>query len=175
MQTKKDIQFDRRRLLTGAAWAGGATVLGLMEAGCASTTEAGSVTPGGAILVASDQSAVVETGAGKVRGFTRNGIHTFKGIPYADTTEGGNRFLAPAKPKPWTGIRSAMYYGPTCPQAPRTGWLNDENAFLFQWDDGQYGEDCLRVNVWSPGVNDGKKRPVMVWLHGGGWTAGSGQ
>jgi para-nitrobenzyl esterase len=150
-------------------------VLGLMEAGCASTTEAGSVTPGGAIVVASDQSAVVDTGAGKVRGFTRNGIHTFKGIPYADSTEGGNRFLAPAKPKPWTGIRSAMYYGPTCPQAPRTGWLNDENAFLFQWDDGQYGEDCLRVNVWSPGVNDGKKRPVMVWLHGGGWTSGSGQ
>jgi para-nitrobenzyl esterase len=175
MQTKNDNQFDRRRLLTGAAWAGGATVLGLMEAGCASTTEAGSVTPGGAIIVASDQSAVVNTGAGKVRGFTRNGIHTFKGIPYADTTEGGNRFLAPAKSKPWTGIRSAMYYGPTCPQAPRTGWLNDENAFLFQWDDGQYGEDCLRVNVWSPGVNDGKKRPVMVWLHGGGWTSGSGQ
>ena len=67
-----------------------------------------------------------------------------------------------------------MYYGPTCPQAPRTGWLNDENAFLFQWDDGQPGEDCLRVNLWTPG-NDNRKRPVMVWLHGGGWAAGSGQ
>ena len=68
-----------------------------------------------------------------------------------------------------------MYYGPTCPQAQRNGWLNDENAFLFQWDDGQPGEDCLRVNLWTPGLNDGKKRPVMVWLHGGGWAAGSGQ
>ena len=68
-----------------------------------------------------------------------------------------------------------MWYGPTCPQVPRTGWANDENAFLFQWDDGQFGEDCLRVNVWTPGLNDGKKRPVMVWFHGGGFTAGSGQ
>ena len=55
------------------------------------------------------------------------------------------------------------------------GWRSDENAFLFQWDDGQPGEDCLRLNVWTPGANDGKKRPVMVWLHGGGWAAGSGQ
>src|SRR5262249_27216476 len=56
-----------------------------------------------------------------------------------------------------------------------TGWLNDEAAFLFQWDDGQPGEDCLRVNLWTPALNDGNKRPVMVWLHGGGWAAGSGQ
>ena len=84
-------------------------------------------------------------------------------------------FLPPTRPQPWTGIRSTMWYGPTCPQGPRTGWLNDENAFLFQWDDGQPGEDCLRVNIWTPGLNDGKKRPVMVWLHGGGWTSGSGQ
>jgi para-nitrobenzyl esterase len=67
-----------------------------------------------------------------------------------------------------------MYYGPTCPQAPRNGWLRDENAFLFQWDDGQAGEDCLRMNLRTPGL-DARKRPVMVWLHGGGWTAGSGQ
>src|SRR5262245_21397911 len=130
MQTKNDQQLDRRRLLTGAAWAGGAAALALTQTSCTtSTTEAGA--PAGAILVVSDHNAVVDTGAGKVRGFTRNGIHTFKGIPYAASTEGQGRFLPPSKPKPWTGIRSAMYYGPTCPQAARTGWLNDENAFLF--------------------------------------------
>jgi carboxylesterase type B len=46
---------------------------------------------------------------------------------------------------------------------------------MFAWDDGVQGDDCLRVNVWTPGINDGKKRPVMVWLHGGGFVAGSGQ
>jgi para-nitrobenzyl esterase len=174
MPKNDELRFDRRRLLTGAMWSGGAAALVLTQTGCTtSTTEAGSTSS--AIIVASDRNAVVDTTAGKVRGFTRNGIHTFKGIPYAASTEGAARFLPPEKPKSWSGIRSAMYYGPTCPQAPRTGWLNDENAFLFQWDDGQPGEDCLRVNVWTPGVNDGKKRPVMVWLHGGGWAAGSGQ
>jgi len=62
-----------------------------------------------------------------------------------------------------------------CPQAVRATWANDELSFLSQWDDGQPGEDCLRVNVWTPGLNDNKKRPVMVWVHGGGYTGGSGQ
>lgn len=66
-------------------------------------------------------------------------------------------------------------FGPTCPQAVRMGWGADEHAFAFHWDDGYPGEDCLRVNIWTPGLNDGKKRPVMVWLHGGGYAAGSGQ
>jgi len=68
-----------------------------------------------------------------------------------------------------------MYFGWVCPQAPRSGWANDETAFMFEWDDGIPGEDCLRVNVWTPGINDNRKRPVMVWLHGGGFSAGSGQ
>ncbi|HMB29051.1 MAG TPA: carboxylesterase family protein, partial [Blastocatellia bacterium] len=62
-----------------------------------------------------------------------------------------------------------------CPQVARAGWANDEEAWLFSWDDGIPGENCLRVNVWTPGINDNKKRPVMVWLHGGGFQAGSGQ
>jgi para-nitrobenzyl esterase len=163
-------KFNRRALLKGgAAAAGGASMLSI---GCGTTTEASA--EAGITITASFTSPVAETTAGKVQGFTRNGIHTFKGIPYAGSTEGPARFLPPSKPQPWSGLRSSMYYGPTCPQAPRAGWLNDENAFLFQWDDGQPGEDCLRVNLWTPGLKD-KQRPVMVWLHGGGWTAGSGQ
>jgi len=166
-------EFDRRTLFRGAAALAGGT--SLLAVGCGSESGSVSAAEERGTIAASAASPVAETSAGKAGGFTRNGIHTFKGIPYAASTADAARFMPPAKPQPWTGVRSSRYYGPTCPQAPRTGWLNDENAFLFQWDDGQPGEDCLRVNVWTPGLADAKKRPVMVWLHGGGWAAGSGQ
>jgi len=124
--------------------------------------------------VASVSSPVIETTAGKVRGYSAQGILTFKGIPFAGNTAGPNRFMPPTRPHPWAGLRSSMYYGQVCPQGARAGWKNDEESFMFEWDDGQPGEDCLRVNVWTPGA-DNRKRPVMVWLHGGGFTAGSGQ
>jgi para-nitrobenzyl esterase len=127
------------------------------------------------LIVASDKNAVVETTAGKVRGYARNGTQTFKGIPYAATTAGAGRFMPPDRPKPWTGLRSSMQYGPVSPQPDRTGWQNDESAFLFNWNDGVQGEDCLRLNIWTPALTDGRKRPVMVWLHGGGFVAGNGQ
>lgn len=119
----------------------------------------------------STEAGVVTTATGKVAGYVENGIHIYKGIPYAKA----ERFSAPQKADSWEGIRSSRAYGPTAPQGKRTGWSSDEQAFVFDWNDGFPGEDCLRVNIWSPGVNDGKKRPVMVWLHGGGYTAGSGQ
>ena len=165
--------FSRRALMEGAAALAGGTAA--LAVGCRpSTSDNGAVAPGETTIVASDSNAVVQTTAGKVWGFTRNGIQTFKGIPYAASTEGKARFLPPAKPKPWAETRSAMWYGKTCPQGPRAGWDNDIEAFLSEWDDGQPGEDCLRVNVWSPAL-DGKKRPVMFWIHGGGFQAGSGQ
>jgi len=131
--------------------------------------------PGATTIVASDSKAIAETTAGKVRGFIRNGIYTFKGIPYGGPTGGSARFLPPTKPKPWAGVRSSMAYGYVCPQEPRLGWLSDELSWVFDWDDGRPGEDCLRLNIWTPGLNDNRKRPVMVWLHGGGYQAGSGQ
>ncbi len=133
----------------------------------------------GAIIAASSH-AVVETTAGKIRGFSREGIFAFKGVPYADDTAGKNRFMAPARPTPWAGVRSALALGPASPQAynctfdgRRAGWNHDEEAFMFEWDDGQPGEHCLRVNVWTPSINDNRKRPVLVWMHGGGFTSGS--
>jgi para-nitrobenzyl esterase len=135
--------------------------------------------PGAAVrpssLIAKDDAPIVETAAGKVVGYVHNGINTFKGIPYAESTEGANRFMPPVKRKPWSGIRSSRQYGLVAPQGARTGWANDEEAFMFSWDDGIQGEDCLRINIWTPAVNDTGKRPVMVWLHGGGFAAGSGQ
>jgi para-nitrobenzyl esterase len=128
---------------------------------------------------ASAQSNIVETTAGKVRGYAAGGIFAFKGIPYAASTAGTQRFMAPAKMAPWTGVRSALALGPSSPQAfnstfigRRGGWNNDEEAFMFDWDDGRPSEDCLRVNVWTPGLGAGR-RPVLVWIHGGGYSSGS--
>ncbi len=70
------------------------------------------------------------------------------------------RYMAPAKPAAWTGVRSCMALGFACPQGfhvpegRRAGWTHDEEAFMFEWDDGQPGEDCLRVNVWTPSTSD---------------------
>ncbi|MVM31403.1 carboxylesterase family protein [Spirosoma sp. HMF4905] len=126
-------------------------------------------------VTAAESNAVVDTSSGKVRGYTHNGIVNFKGIPYAATTAGEARFMPPSKPAPWTGVRNSLVYGPVCPQKPNNGWNAEEYAFLYQWNDGYQGEDCLRLNVWSPGVNDGKKRPVLFWIHGGAFFSGSSQ
>ncbi|MGE0589832.1 MAG: carboxylesterase/lipase family protein [Cyclobacteriaceae bacterium] len=115
--------------------------------------------------------AVVQTNSGKVRGYIHNGIFTYKGIPYAKS----KRFQAPEKPAAWEGVRSSMTYGPVSPLLVPTTQVADEIEFVFHHDWGYTNEDCQRVNVWTPGINDGKKRPVMFWIHGGGYTAGSSQ
>jgi len=125
--------------------------------------------------VVSDKSAIVDTNSGKVRGYTHNGIYTFKGIPYAASTSGEMRFMPPGKVTPWTGVRSSLQYGFVSPQGGSMGPAGDEIAFLASWDHGVQGEDCLRVNIWTENINDRGKRPVMVWLHGGGFQNGSSQ
>ena len=121
-------------------------------------------------ILASSSVAVAQTANGKVAGYIQDGVTIFKGIPYAKA----NRFEAPVQADSWEGIRSCRQYGPVSPQGARSGWANDEIAFAFNWNDGVQGEDCLRLNVWTPAL-DSRKRPVMVWLHGGGYSAGSGQ
>lgn len=125
----------------------------------------------GYTINSSAESTTVSTAYGKVIGYIENGVYTYKGIPYAEAA----RYEEPHAPKSWTGLRSSRSYGPVCPHAPRAGWRDDMSAFYFRWNDGFVGEDCQRINIWTKGINDRKKRPVLVWLHGGGYAEGSGQ
>ena len=115
-------------------------------------------------LETSARQTTVKTVSGPVAGYVDDGVFIYKGIPYAKA----ERFAEAVDPDPWTDVRPSRAYGPTAPAPARSGWWSDDQAFTMHWDDGFHDEDCLRVNVWTGGINDGKKRPVMVWLHGGG-------
>jgi para-nitrobenzyl esterase len=112
---------------------------------------------------------IVTTSLGQVRGIAHAGGLAFKGLPYAASTAGAHRFLPPQPATPWQGVRDATAYGQSCPQivTPRTR--------LFQWlaSEAPLGEDCLVLNVFTPAA-DAAQRPVMVWLHGGAFSIGSG-
>ena len=115
-----------------------------------------------------------ETSLGKVRGMDNAGIKTFKGIPYGASTAGSNRFMPPVDPAKWSGVRDALEYGHSAPQ--RDPAAQPANGGLGVAAQGLpvEGEDCLVLNVWTPAINDGRKRPVMFWCHGGGFATGSG-
>lgn len=119
-------------------------------------------------IVAGKNYAIVPTVYGKVRGYSSNGIFTFKGIPYAKS----ERFMPAQRPDSWQNVRSSMAYGPVCP-TDATNAVMDEGEFPFQHDWGYTNEKCQNLNVWTPEINGANRRPVMVWFHGGGFTAGS--
>jgi para-nitrobenzyl esterase len=115
-------------------------------------------------------TAVVATQSGKVQGFIHNNIFTYRGIPYAKA----ERFMPPQPVKQWTDTRMALMYGNICPQST----MNPLANFMFSGPQLQQSDDCLNLNVWTPSIADHhttnkNKRPVMVWLHGGGFQAGS--
>ena len=114
--------------------------------------------------------SIVETVAGPVRGEVENGIHAFRGVPFAAPPVGALRWRPPQPPAPWRRPRDATSFGSNCPQNPIV--IGTGLARLDEVRGGQ-SEDCLHLNVWTPGL-DGKRRPVMVWIHGGAFVLGGG-
>ncbi len=169
--------ISRRSVAKGLAGAGLASLTGGI--GRAGTQAAPSAQPIG------------KTSAGSVQGVGRDGVAAFLGIPYGAPTGGVARFLPPRPPRAWTGIRAATSYGATCPQVPlgvspfakgsadrhdtAPSAMQAQLATLFPHTPAEdhQDEDCLVLNVWTP-APDSTKRPVMVWLHGGGFAVGSG-
>lgn len=152
--------MNRRQLLSSSVCCVGAALIGRSVRGWAATSAA----------------PEASTTAGRVRGFPDNGVCAFKGIPYgADTAP--RRFMAPVAPRPWRGVREATEFGPRAPQparAPRSAAHETRmTGYRMPPEQGPVSEDCLYLNVWTPAVRDGRKRPVMVYIHGGAYSSGS--
>ena len=118
--------------------------------------------------MASALTTVVETTAGSVRGLIENDAHVFRGIPYAATPTGTRRFRPPALAAVWEGERDATRFGPVCLQPPMPGIFGEIGT-----PPNPSGDDCLNLNVWTPDVT-AMALPVLVWIHGGAFYAGSG-
>lgn len=111
------------------------------------------------------EGPAIDTTCGKVRGYIDEGIHAFKGIPYgADTAL--RRFKAPVPPEPWTGMREALRFGPRAPQPGRA-----QSSASGGSSPDPVSEDCLYLNIWTPGLDPRARRPVMVYIHGGGYNS----
>jgi para-nitrobenzyl esterase len=139
----------------------------MVLAALARAARAQSASPAPVKAPADGQSVVVKTTHGELRGVRNGGLTIFKGVPYAGSPAGAGRFKAPPKLAPWNGVRDALVYGPQAIQPPDPGWPKE-------WAKAASSEDCLVLNVWTPGTTDGKKRPVMFYSHGGGFATGNG-
>jgi para-nitrobenzyl esterase len=115
-----------------------------------------------------------EIATGKVMGIANGPIWEFRGIPYGAPTGGRNRYMPPQRPAKWAGVRECFSFGPVSPQTQSD--LRGEYGQMIYWDRqvGGMGEDCLVLNVWTPSVDRGAKKPVFVSFHGGGFSSGSG-
>lgn len=161
-----------RRRFFGAAGAGAAGLtLGNTKAARAADKNG---SDDGPVLKIGDDIAVADTEHGKVRGYVLRGIHYFLGIPYGADTSGANRFMPPQKPRPWTNVRPAIWWGNSAPQNMDNRYANPSVAFRDHWNYDDVGEDCLKLNLFTPTLKDGRKRPVLFWIHGGGFTNGNG-
>lgn len=155
----------------GAAGVGLASVLPI--SGCAAGTGEKSSLSDEQQLFVGDDIAIAHTRYGKVQGFILRGIYHYRGIPYGADTSGKNRFMPPTPPEAWEGVRPAVWWGNSAPQNMDNRYANAWASFVDAWNYDDVSEDCLKLNVWTPATDD-KKRPVLVWLHGGGYTNGNG-
>lgn len=152
-------KINRRSFVSGAALGAGSILGGAFQQAIAAGAKDTSA-----------QGPVANTNSGKIRGTLEpNKVNAFRGIPYGAPTGGANRFMPPQKPEAWTDIKETIEWGPEAPQGPHTE-IPEVAATIPK---GTISEDCLHLNVWTNGL-DARKRPVMVWLHGGGFTSGNG-
>ena len=114
---------------------------------------------------------IAETQQGSLRGQNEDGLHVFRGVPFAKPPLGELRFRRPQPPESWDGVRDALEFGAISIQPPRPA--AGPFAGIMGHSQERMSEDCLYLNIWTPGLDDAR-RPVMVWIHGGGLTSGSG-
>jgi para-nitrobenzyl esterase len=143
-------ELDRRAFLRGVSAFGGALMLPALQE-----------------QTKPEKTVIAKTTHGQLRGAVQDGLNIFKGVPYANSPAGENRFKAPPKLKAWSGVRDALTYGPQSMQNPDPAWPKE-------WKPAGASEDCLFLNVWTPGLRDGKRRPIMFYSHGGGFATGNG-
>ncbi|HSW40644.1 MAG TPA: carboxylesterase family protein [Acidobacteriota bacterium] len=168
------MKSDRREFFgtlgTGAAgFAVGAGILSSASCGQRETALKDSQ-----VLFVGENIALADTSSGKVRGYILRDIYHFLGIPYGADTSGANRFMPPRNPAPWNDVYPALWWGDSAPQNMENKYANPYYSFRDRWNYHDVSENCLRINVFTPAINDGRKRPVMLWLHGGGFTSGNG-
>ena len=163
----KSIVMNRRDALLLSATAGLSLATGRSALASDSIKTGAHQEPGNC---STPRSAVANTQYGKVRGFLDGGVIAFKGFPYGQTTAGENRWLPAKPPTPWKDELPALVYGANCPQNLHT-WTSPEQTFIQDWDDGWQSEDMLKLNIWTSSLAG--KRPVMFYMHGGGFSFGS--
>jgi para-nitrobenzyl esterase len=152
--------LNRREFLSRAAWLAAAS-----PSAALAFAAPGFPRPFGQDASGATSTVVGETAFGRIRGVETGGIKIFKGVPYGASTAGPNRFRPAIDPQPWSGVRDALDYGPSTPQTEPSATARPSRI--------PESEDCLVLNIWTPALNDGGKRPVMFWCHGGGFRSGS--